>query len=233
MSLQLKNRIRNVALALSELNQHAVFVGGACIPLYLESAFQPLVRPTLDIDVVIEVIPNLRQHEMDQRLRELGFEHDLSQGAPICRWKVGGLIVDVLGMDETRLGFSNRWYAEGLKRSWNCEIEGVHIRLLSLVDLLATKLEAYRSRGHGDMFSSHDLEDLVALFDAGEERHFQNIDVTSPAVEFVNRQLKLLLADRDFETVVKGATYDRANADERAQRVLERMRTMTNIEGAN
>jgi hypothetical protein len=45
-----------------------------------------------------------------EQLRGLGFTEDQSEGAPMCRWRAGELILDVMPDDERALGFTNRWY---------------------------------------------------------------------------------------------------------------------------
>ena len=48
--------IKIIAAAFGNLNDRAVFVGGATVPFYLPEAYLSLARPTEDIDVVMEVV---------------------------------------------------------------------------------------------------------------------------------------------------------------------------------
>jgi hypothetical protein len=41
-------------------------------------------------------------------LRSLGFEEDVSEDAPVCRWRIGGIALDVMPTDAEILGFSNK-----------------------------------------------------------------------------------------------------------------------------
>ena len=67
---------------------------------------------------------------------------------------------------ERVLGFSNRWYRIARKESEERELPGgVRIRAVSAPLFLATKTEAFRSRGRGDFVASHDLEDIIAVVD--------------------------------------------------------------------
>lgn len=43
------------------------------------------------------------------------------------------------------------------------------VRLVCAVAFVATKLEAFASRGGGDFMSSHDLEDVLNIVDGREE----------------------------------------------------------------
>jgi hypothetical protein len=49
------------------------------------------------------------------RLRALGFSEDSREGAPLCRWQHGELVRDVMPLNASILGFSNRWYADALR----------------------------------------------------------------------------------------------------------------------
>ena len=50
-----KEMIIIVAKALGELNDNAVFVGGATVPFYLPEIYLAQARPTEDIDVVMDL----------------------------------------------------------------------------------------------------------------------------------------------------------------------------------
>lgn len=85
-----------VAGALKELTTEVVFVGGATVVLYLPPAATAAVheiRPTEDVDCVIEVASRLEYSKLEARVRELGFKH-VPEG-PICRWKISQVIVDL------------------------------------------------------------------------------------------------------------------------------------------
>ncbi|MEK6816068.1 MAG: hypothetical protein AABY09_00515, partial [Nanoarchaeota archaeon] len=70
----------------------------------------PDVRPTIDVDVIIDVLSRYKYSEIEKTLRSLGFKHDTSEGAPLCRWVVDGMKVDVMPTDGNILGFTNDWY---------------------------------------------------------------------------------------------------------------------------
>ena len=48
-------------------------------------------------------------YELEKTIRSLGFENVLE--GPICRFRHGELLLDVLPTAEEILGFGNRWYA--------------------------------------------------------------------------------------------------------------------------
>jgi hypothetical protein len=71
---------------------------------------QPAIRPTEDVDLVAYVVARLEYYELEEALRARGFTQDMRPGAPICRWTIGRVTVDVMPTLEEVLGFSNLWY---------------------------------------------------------------------------------------------------------------------------
>lgn len=107
--------LATVARGLRDLKDRVVFVGGATVDLYITDPAAPPTRVTDDVDCVIELVSRPEYHRLEARLRALGFSHPVGEaGAPICRWRFAGLTVDVMPTDPAVLGFSNRWYSEGI-----------------------------------------------------------------------------------------------------------------------
>jgi hypothetical protein len=99
-------------------------------------------------------------------LGELGFSEDSRENAPVCRWVQQGTVLDVMPFDEKIFGFSNRWYGAAMEESETISVErGLEIHTITAPYFIATKLEAFKGRGEGDFFGSHDLEDLISVVD--------------------------------------------------------------------
>lgn len=99
-------RIKAVSNALEALNQKIVFVGGATISLYPDRpVFE--VRPTDDVDVLIEILNYNERSILEDKLRLIGFAHDIESGV-ICRYRLQGIIVDVMPTDDPSIGFGNK-----------------------------------------------------------------------------------------------------------------------------
>lgn len=161
--------IHHVAVRLGDLVERVVFLGGATTTLLITDAAASDVRPTKDVDIIVEIATTAEYHRLAERLRGLGFSEDASEGAPLCRWLVDDIVVDVMPTDEASLGFSNRWYREAFEHAALRSVEGVHIRVVTAPFFLATKIEAFKERGRGDFMASHDLEDIIALVDGRRE----------------------------------------------------------------
>ena len=164
--------IRTVAERLGDLRTQVVFVGGIVRGLLVTDPAIEGSRATKDVDVIVAgMAPTPASYaEISDRLRERGFREDTSEGAPICRWRVGKLIVDVMPADSAVLGFSNRWYPRAFEKAKDVTLADggarpIGIRLVTAPYFLATKLEAFNGRGKGDYDASHDIEDIIALVD--------------------------------------------------------------------
>jgi len=158
------------AHALGELLEDVVFVGGATVTLWITDPGAPPVRPTKDVDVVVEVATRTGFHEFEDRLRARRFSEDQEDGV-ICRWRhPGGLILDAMPSDASILGFANRWQGAAIPHAISRRLpSGPAIRAMSPPYLLAAKLEAFNGRGQGDYLGSRDFADVLALVDGREE----------------------------------------------------------------
>lgn len=149
---------------LEEIVDEVAFVGGSTVALLITDEAAPEVRPTVDVDLIVEVGSLNDYHKLGKRLRSKGFHEDVSDGAPLCRYRGHDLIIDVMPTEPKILGFSNRWYVEALRRAQQKILpSGASIRVISAEHFIATKLEAFAGRGNGDYLLSHDLKTLWRL----------------------------------------------------------------------
>ena len=164
--------IRRVARQLGELREQVVFIGGAVRGLLITDEAVQGSRATKDVDVITAGIDSRAAYyaKIHQRLRALGFAEDTSEGAPLCRWKLGAVIVDAMPPVADVLGFTNRWYLHAVASADTMRLPDdgagpLEIRLITAPSFLATKLEAFAGRGEGDYLASHDVEDILAVVD--------------------------------------------------------------------
>jgi hypothetical protein len=78
--------MRRVASRLKPLNVPFAFVGGAVMCLLVDHPELTDFRCTNDVDVMVAAITYFEFAALEARLREAGFQHDTSEGAPNCRW---------------------------------------------------------------------------------------------------------------------------------------------------
>lgn len=194
--------IQNVAQALSQLDEEIVFVGGACVSLYIDLEVADEVRPTEDVDVVIEILTGGEYQKLSEKLIKKKFTPDQSVGAPLCRWKYLGMIIDIMPIDEKILGFSNRFYKEGIKHKVSYQLpDGKSISIFPLDLFLATKLEAFFNRGLDDPRFSSDLEDITALL--LNAKNFKSILKIKNQIDFLQESLHRIFSDSNCVEAIR------------------------------
>jgi len=206
------------------LKDEVVFVGGAVIELYLAGQPALKVRATDDVDCVVEVAARSGYHKLEEELRGLGFRHAKEEGAPICRWEYGGVLVDVMPLDGGVLGFSNRWYPEGFEYAVTAGLPGgQEIRIFALPYFVASKLEAFKGRGRGDFMGSPDMEDIVTLLDGAEGFGAEIGRAPASVRSYLREGFRALLADGRFLDGLQGHLPPAAGPGRvaRARAVLE------------
>jgi hypothetical protein len=157
------------AAALGDLGSEVVFVGGATVALWITDPGAPPPRPTIDVDVIVEVATRSEYYAFEERLREGEFDEE---GTVICRWihRPSALVLDAMPTEAAILGFENRWQREAFPHAVDRELpSGARINAVPPAYLLATKIEAHLGRGEGDLRGSRDFADIVALLDGREE----------------------------------------------------------------
>lgn len=161
------NRLMKVASGLGELNKSVVYIGGAVAELYVSDPAATDIRPTMDVDCVIELASYKGFNELCESLRKKGFKNDQSSGAPICRWIYKEEIVDIMPDDEKIIGYSNKWYRPALANKESRTLpDGTVIYIFPIAYYLATKFEALAGRGGYDLRTSHDFEDIIYILNS-------------------------------------------------------------------
>jgi len=187
-----------------------------------EAAADP--RTTLDVDAIAEITSYAEYAAFGDRLRALGFQEDTREGAPLCRWVHRGTTLDVMPLDEKILGFSSRWYRAAMESPATARLsEGLEIRTVTGPFFIATKLDAFKSRGQGDFFGSHDLEDLISVVDG---RPALVTEVRAGAVElrvYVRAEINGLLGTPGFLDALPGYLLPDAASQSRVGIVLRRL----------
>jgi hypothetical protein len=220
----------SAARLLEPLLEELVFVGGCATGLLITDDAAPSVRATIDVDAIAEITSYLEYYRFGERLREVGFTQDASEGAPLCRWRNGGVILDVMPLDQKILGFSNRWYREAMDDSAVLMLEpSLKIRSITAPYFLATKLEAFKGRGWRDYFGSHDLEDVLSVVD-GRPELLQEVRAASENLRaYLALELDALLQDSRFIDALPGHLLPDAASQSRIPMLLHRIKELTQL----
>lgn len=198
--------LQTVANGLGELKDEMVFVGGAVAELYADNPAASEIRPTIDVDCVIEISSRLQFARLEENLRAKGFINDTSKGAPICRWIYKDIKVDVMPTDSDVLGFSNRWYEEGIEiRIQKTLPDGTDVFVFPPEYYLAAKFEAHNARGGNDLRQSHDFEDIIYILDNCSDI-VDNISASNPSVkEYLKSECQKLLENPNIAEGIETA----------------------------
>ena len=140
------------------------FLGGSVLTLFVTDKSADAIRVTKDVDIVMSIRTRKEYHMADSELELRGFRHDTREGAPICRWILDDVTVDVLPIREDVLGWKSRWFEESLAAAETIQIGASLVRIVTPPYFVALKLEAFEERGQKDFLSMEILLDpLIAL----------------------------------------------------------------------
>lgn len=189
-----------VAEALKEIKEQVVFVGGAVVSLYTDDPAADEIRPTKDIDLTLNIHNLSHWENLQERLAEKGFYPD-PQGQSICSYKYKNIPVDIMSTDDGPLGPSNRWYREGFKNLWTTNAGQQEIQIFSAPCYLATKFEAFNSRGK-DYRTSHDIEDIINILDNRSSIVEEVLEAEENILLFLREQFQRIIQKRLLEEVL-------------------------------
>lgn len=222
--------LMKVVSRLDPLLDRFVFLGGVVTELFVTEPGAPGARQTKDVDLVVDVV---NTGEYSESLREeliaVGLKEDTRPEAPICRWTLDDMIIDIMPTRGDILGFSGTWYQAAFDSARPHLLpNGTSIRLVTPTCFLATKLAAYRDRGFRDPLSSHDLEDVISVIDGRREIAADVAAAPADVRAYVAGQLEDLLSRRDAAEIIAGHLMSDAVSQSRQPIVAERIRAIIN-----
>lgn len=233
--MKLKNpnieNLLSIVNDLEELVDEMVFLGGCAAGLLITDPAAPNLRITIDVDVIVQVVSKGEYYQLAEKLRNKGFIEDTQADAPICRWKSKqGVLLDVMPIESKVLGFGNPWYAPAMHNATSFTLEkNKTIKLVNPPYFIITKLEAFTSRGKNDYLMSHDIEDIVAVFD-GRPSIVNEVENSDKALKnALANTLKEHLNNDRFIEAIHGHLMDDEVSQQRAQKVIEAMQAISQL----
>ncbi len=163
-----RNMFAAVVNEMGDLRDEVVFVGGVVAGLLITSPATDPIRETDDVDCVVEIgASSLNYRTIETRLGTLGWHPGsmTNPDDPLCRFRKGLLILDVMPTQEEVLGFAGRWLKEAIEHPISETVGDRVVQIVSAPYFLGLKIEAFINRGNGDYYASHDLEDFVAVIE--------------------------------------------------------------------
>lgn len=194
-----------MARALGPLRDRLVFVGGCATGLLVTNPAAADVRATEDVDAIVEVRTLAGYHALGPLLAQRGFKQTMENNTPPFRWYWQSLQLDLVPVDEAVLGFANRWYAPGFAAAVQRELAPrITLRHLTAPYFLAAKFEAFNDRGAGDVYLSHDLEDILTVVDGRAELVAELVDTDAAVRTHVLTQTRKLLNHENLLNALPG-----------------------------
>jgi len=207
-------QIKTLATALGEdLLKDVVFVGGCTVGIHVTDDYsRERLRHTEDIDLIISVGMYCEWHELEMKLTEMGFSHPpMNEDHPNCRRFLGQIMVDFMPIEEDVLGYTNRWYKDGMDTAVKHLLDdGQEIKVLTTPYFLGTKFEAFNNRGNGDYLGSTDIEDIVSVIGGREELVGEINTAPGELRDFIKSNLKSADADYNFDITIQSCRGDLA-----------------------
>lgn len=211
-------RLKVVASTLAEWKDKVVFVGGATVSLYASRPLAVSIRPTEDVDVVVELVSLGEFYKLQEHLLKIGFKHDMEANI-ISRFLLNGLKVDFIPVDPSILGFSNKWYSNGVETAVEYKLNnGESIRIFTSPYFIASKMEAFKTRGKNDLYISHDLEDIIFVLDNRDNIETELSTADEDVKKYLKKEFAALLKNASFEEVLIGHV-EQSNQIQRKERI--------------
>lgn len=226
----MENRIliELVANGLEELKNEVVFLGGMVTFIYADDAYLSEIRPTKDVDCIVQVHSKMAYSDLEGKLRKKGFKNDIHSEKPlICRFIYEGIIVDVMPTDTSILGFSNKWYKIGFENRVSYQLTTeTSIYILPIEYYLATKFEALLGRGGTDLRISHDFEDIIYIVQNNGELVKTIQSANLEAQTYLKLQFKKILQDKNYRESVEAVLPYGCSVDE-IEFILEKLKELS------
>lgn len=200
--------VRRVAMALGELNRDVVFVGGAVVQLYIDNPAAEDVRPTKDVDFVIQIANLGKLEDLRVLLHQKGFSQS-AEDSVICRFRFHDIKVDVMSTEPIGWAPANPWFEGGFKKMVKKKLGDVEVNLLPLPYFLATKFSAFTNRGGLDPRTSHDFEDIVYILDNSSTVKEEVIKSPQDVQQYLKKSFSSILENRSLqETIIGNLFFD-------------------------
>lgn len=212
--------VEKVALSLEELNNDVLYVGGAVVSLYVtdEGAEQP--RPTKDIDISVQISTYAQMEELREKLA-LKKIYPAPSEKVMYRYSYEDILIDFIPFEETPLGPTNSWLKPGFEKAYPINIGELEIKILPVSLFLATKWEAFKSRG-SDPRTSHDFEDIIYIIDNNKEV-VEDVQNANKDVQDFLKEMSMEILNHPSRNEIIECHLNPFTADERREIVVDKL----------
>lgn len=186
-----------------------VFVGGCTTALFMDENDAERLRHTEDVDLIISVAAITGYYNFVDILQSRGFKlpSPITGGdASVCRLHYNQLKIDLMPTLDF-LGFGNKWYEEAFQHAFKYSIdEETKIKLFPVQYFLATKFEAYKSRGDGDLLASQDVEDIFNVLYSNADLLINLSNSNSNIKAYIAESLEEIQQDPNYYILLESLT---------------------------
>lgn len=198
--------IKKVAVALGDLNDHVVYVGGSVVSLYADDPAADDVRPTKDIDVFLEIASYGKLTRLQEQLAERGIYPAPDQEI-MCRFQYEDIMLDIMSTKEVGWAQADKWFEPGLKKLELIEFEDVTIKILHISYFLATKFNAFKDRQEDPRISRH-FEDIVYVLENRINLVRDILESPEDVRSYLIQEFRDLLTDKYEEAILAHLPFD-------------------------
>ena len=119
------------------------------------------------------------------------------------------------------LGFTNRWYKKAFANATYRKLpSGKTVKTVTSVYFVATKFEAFRDRGKGDVMASPDLEDIITILVEVSTFEEELKQADKDVQKYISDQFKKLVSEKNYPHFLSG----HLRGDEASQAFLSELR---------
>jgi predicted nucleotidyltransferase len=218
--------VASVARALGDLNNEVVYIGGAVISIYAIEPGADLPRVTEDIDVCVQVSTFAQMEELREQLAIRNIYPD-PQGTHLYRYNYQGIAIDFIPFEETAFGPTNSWLKPGFEKAFKTTVQDVEIAVLPVSLFLATKWEAFKSRGYDPRYS-HDFEDIIYVLDNNKNVVKDTSSATVDLIETMKVMSSFILDHANSNEIIE-CHINQSTAMERGAFITETLQEILEI----
>lgn len=217
---------RKIALALGDINNRVVYVGGAVVSYYIDDTSAEDIRPTKDIDIFLEIMSLGELEKLRILLIQKGF-YQTAEDNVICRFRFEDIKIDVMATCPIGWAPANPWFNAGIDSVITIDIDNIPVKILSLPYFLATKFSAFFDRGMLDPRTSHDFEDIVYLLNYTSYLKSSVLNSDSKVQSFLKQAFIEILKSSIMQEAIIGNLYSE-NQMFRFNRIIDLLKDITN-----
>lgn len=219
-----KALIREIAIALGELNEKMVYVGGAAVGFYADDTSAEDTRPTKDIDVFLEIASYPKLIKLQENLGTKGFYPE-PEGGVMCRFRYKDILLDIMTTEEIGWASADKWFKPGYSSLQQITFDDATINILHVSYFLATKFNALRDRKEDPRTSRH-FEDIIYILNNNRDLVAEMLVAPDDVRNYLVQEFRELLKPDFSEAIMSHLNFSEqterlAQIREKLQKIVE------------